>query len=372
MDTPLKSHYFNNLDALRFISFLGVFISHTIIIPSTNSVFLNFCLFLTSVSYFGVPFFFTLSSFLITYRLLSQKRDNGIIVLSAFYKNRILRIWPIYYILVAICFFILPILSTIFHIKSLSLPELAPFLFFYANFYMINNGTAFTSALLILWSISIEEQFYLIWAPVIKFISHKWLDYFIILLFLTSIIFSVHYLYVLNKSSNNLAIHSIYVLQNFCTGAFMAFICIKKQKYFTFHFWHSKLFWITVYIALPVSSFIIKDMILLNTIKSICYSLIIYDQAINVHRMFNAGKFKLINYLGKISYGLYIYHALVIIILQNRFHFFNPIADSTALQNFLETILTFIITCIIAHISYNYIEIKFLRLKSTSLKLSKH
>jgi peptidoglycan/LPS O-acetylase OafA/YrhL len=115
-----------------------------------------------------------------------------------------------------------------------------------------------------------------------------------------------------------------------------------------------------VYIVLPLAYFFVYEPILLNMTKSICYALIIFDQCFNERRLFNAGKFRFLNYLGSISYGLYIYHALVFVVLQKQFGFFT----SGGWTNIAELSVTLIITGLIAHISYKYFEIKFLSLKS--------
>jgi len=359
-----KLTYFSNLDAFRFLSFFGVFLSHTLLIPETTNIAIDFILSVITMNYLGVPFFFTLSSFLITYRLLKEKEKNNSIQLLRFYRNRILRIWPAYFLLVAVCFLVLPFLSNLLHVQSPSLPSIIPFLFFYVNFYIIENGSGFTFALLVLWSISIEEQFYLVWGLVLKFLSKVSVAPVICSLFIISIGFSYYYLYILHKPAHNLAIHSLYVLQNFCTGALIAFICVQKQKAFIFLNTIPAAVLASVYVILPLSYFFIKDIILLNVIKSICYSLIIYDQSFNEKRFFNAGKIAFINYLGKISYGLYLYHALVFVVLQKQFRFFIAGSGPVIWTNLFHTAIAFIVTCVVAHISYRYIESKFLSLKS--------
>src|SRR5438094_3425847 len=98
--------YFKNLDALRFYAFLCIFISHTITLPVSPvypqiiSDFVSELL----VFYLGVPFFFTLSSFLVTYKILEEYRLNNKMQLFRFYLKRGLRIWPVYYLLLLICF----------------------------------------------------------------------------------------------------------------------------------------------------------------------------------------------------------------------------------------------------------------------------
>ena len=362
-DQPSKAIYFNNLDALRFLSFFSVFVAHTWMTPIPDIGVKAFLFSFATLDCLLVPFFFTLSSFLITYRLLMEKENKGSISLLNFYKNRILRIWPAYYLLIIVCFVLIPWISSLLHVQQISLPPIIPFLFFYANFYIIEHGSAFTFGLLILWSISIEEQFYLVWGWFLKFIPAKWITVFITLLFAFSIAFSYYYLFVQHKAATNLSIHSIYILQNFCTGALIAFICVRKKQALSFLQKMPAISFLFAYIILVVSNYYIADMVLRNVIKSICYSLIIYDQAFNEKRLFNAGKFPFVNYLGKISYGLYLYHAIIFVILQKQFHLFNYDGQSFIGMNLFHMLIAFIVTFIVSHISYRYIESKFLKLK---------
>lgn len=269
--------YFFNLDALRFFSFLCVFFNHTIRIPETGSVAVDFILSLFTLKFLGVSFSFTLSSFLITFRLLHTKEKDGTISLRKFYTNRILRIWPIYFLLLVICYILIPAILSLLGIPSLTLPPILPFLFFYANFYMIEHGESFTFALSILWAISIEEQFYIFWGFISKHSKKNHIEIVVFALYLFSIMFSYYYLLVLNKTVNNLLIHSIFILQNFCSGACIAIICFRKNKIFQFMQGLSA-YWISsVYLLLPLTDFLISDKILLNLVRCACYSIIFYD-----------------------------------------------------------------------------------------------
>ena len=87
-----KNEYFPNLDSLRFVSFLLVFISHCFSFlgyqPSNHLV--SKCIYyLTLNGDLGVHFFFVLSGFLITIKLLDEKNESGSIDLFEFYKKRI-------------------------------------------------------------------------------------------------------------------------------------------------------------------------------------------------------------------------------------------------------------------------------------------
>lgn len=355
-----QSIYFKNLDALRFLSFFSVFIAHTLMLPEPNNIIGSLVFSLFTMNWLLASFFFALSSFLITFRLLAEREKKGDIELLQFYKRRIFRLWPVYYILMAFCFLAIPFLSSLFNIQQVTLPPALPFLLFYVNFYVIEHGAAFTFILLVLWTLSVQEQFYIFWGFVLKYFVEKWLPALIILLFIFSVAFSYYYLLVLHKDPLNLAIHSIFLLQNFCIGAITAYICLKKKRAFL---WLQKLpavFFPAIYIVLILSIYFVKDVVLLNVIKSVCYGFILYDQTFNEKRFFNFYRLVFSPYLVKISYGLYAYHAIIFVLLQKQFHLFEYGEHFNIFVNLLHMFLAFMLTFAIAHFSYKYIEIKFL------------
>ena len=100
--------HFPNLDALRFFAFLSVFISHIAVFLSFTPVWFQPIkkLFLIHGD-LGVNFFFVLSGFLISYLLFTERTESGEVSLKGFYKRRILRIWPLYFIVLIIGIFII-------------------------------------------------------------------------------------------------------------------------------------------------------------------------------------------------------------------------------------------------------------------------
>lgn len=121
-------------------------------------------LFLAQIGTLGVNFFFVLSGFLITYLLLSEHGKTRRIDVRAFYIRRALRIWPLYFALVAVMYVARPNMAL-----GASLPPLKYFLTFTANLAEMSNMNLpieqqYTfQALGGLWSVCIEEQFYLAW-----------------------------------------------------------------------------------------------------------------------------------------------------------------------------------------------------------------
>lgn len=155
--------YRPELDALRFFAFALVFVFHAAAsIRGEMSAAGGASAFLASalpVGKFGVDVFFLLSAYLIMDLFVRERERSGTVDVPAFYARRILRIWPLYFL------FVLAMLA-LSAVSPVELPDGAvmPMLLFYGNFWIA--GHEFFSPAGILWSISIEEQFYL-FAPLV-------------------------------------------------------------------------------------------------------------------------------------------------------------------------------------------------------------
>ena len=163
---PVSATYFPGLHALRFLAAMLVVVSHVELMkghrgyPSLAQHPVVY-----ELGRIAVTFFFVLSGFLITYLLLVERERTGTISIRKFYARRVLRIWPLYFLVIVLSFFVLPRVA-LFDIPGLS------------------AGTNFRSTLLLyvlflpqlalsvyppvpyaepLWSIGVEEQFYLLW-----------------------------------------------------------------------------------------------------------------------------------------------------------------------------------------------------------------
>ena len=125
----------------------------------------------TKNGWMGVDLFFVLSGFLITGILLETKGTEK--YFENFYVRRILRIWPLYYALLFFMFVVMRFLSRAEYAKVLETasPWWA-FPLFLQNFLLPAVINA-AGPLAVTWSLAIEEQFYLVWAPVVRFFAAK-------------------------------------------------------------------------------------------------------------------------------------------------------------------------------------------------------
>jgi peptidoglycan/LPS O-acetylase OafA/YrhL len=201
-DSAQDRIYFPELDGLRFLAFLLVFGFHggfpwlaEVITLATLPLFVVAQLFgpdaashaadigpaigraIQSNGWVGVQLFFILSGFLITTLLLREEARFGRVDLKAFWVRRALRIWPLFYLIVGLTFFVLPALDgrirTTDHAEMVR-RHLPWFLGFLGNWSMIVRGPMGDDAITILWSVCAEEQFYVLCPLIVALVGRRW------------------------------------------------------------------------------------------------------------------------------------------------------------------------------------------------------
>lgn len=151
---PQSGIYYRNVDGLRFIAFLLVFIHH--INLNGNQVFGV----LHTNGYIGVELFFVISSFLLTQLLVMEARrsDTGKVSVKRFFMRRVLRIWPLYFGFIAAM-----VLRVAIHGGEVDLTRVISLSTFTENLWTALKGYNTTIPdVSQLWTISLEEQYYLI------------------------------------------------------------------------------------------------------------------------------------------------------------------------------------------------------------------
>ena len=301
--------------------------------------------------------FFVLSGFLIIGLLYDEKREKGKINIKDFYIRRILRLYPVYYLVLSFGFilyhFLLPVLKIPFDVNYHLLEGIAWSVGFLPNVFraLYEPGSVLT----ILWSIGIEEQFYLIIAPLLYLLPIK--NYMKGLLFFTIgylLIFHLETFYFLEKYD---------FLYFFLTSG--GLVAIAHRKGIRLYFQSTILRWIVyiiffMYLMTDVFSFLAPK-IYESVFQVVIFNLLIInlsnDATIDIKNRF-------INYLGKISYGIYMYHMIVVNLVLYVFMKIN-------IQGYLydwQTIILVHIICLVgtffaSHLSYKYFESYFLKKK---------
>ena len=139
---------------------------HFLIFSPMHGAVLSFLSEASGFGWTGVDLFFALSGFLITGILADSRAKEH--YFRTFYARRVLRIFPLYYGFLIVVFFILPIFTTAANVPS----SLRIFFWTYtSNLFFVFNGRETPDIVGHLWTLAIEEQFYLVWPLVIFFAS---------------------------------------------------------------------------------------------------------------------------------------------------------------------------------------------------------
>jgi peptidoglycan/LPS O-acetylase OafA/YrhL len=347
--------YMPQLDGLRAFAVVLVIISHWF----SKDHFLNR---FTDNGALGVTLFFVLSGYLITAILLRNKEsiERGSSLknaLKTFYIRRSLRIFPIYYLLI--------ILLLIFNVAAIQ-KSFSWHFFYLSNFYLWHIGQ-FPGSLSHFWSLAVEEQFYMFWPALIFLVPRSKL----VVAFAGFILFATVFRVMFYSPPNHMGRFLMPAsLDSFCIGGLLAY----GQQYGTS--WYKKLdqnfssvilATTVIFIAYIVVDYKLnspaKDYLLLGAyflIISVLFGLIIMRCSKGINNKF-VGSFlnnRFIIYLGKISYGLYLFHNFI------------PYFYNIPLPKFLSPASLYIVQIIrlvaligLSSLSWLFIEKPILRLK---------
>jgi len=337
------------LNGIRAIAALSVILAHAekfTASVNTKNYFGNF-------GGYGVTIFFTLSGFLITYLMLKELEKETFIDIKKFYIRRILRIWPLYFFY----FFIVMII-----IKFQVSYNVLYYVFFIPNVpfaIQLATGSLATIPLLLpYWSIGVEEQFYLIWPWIIKFSKNikRTLILFCVGYFLLKVALTiVHAPIVLQAILYNTRFSCLSL------GAIGACLFYEKNNYIIIlnNKWIEFSSW--AILALFFTNYLRIFSIINHEIISVVSVVLIFNQINNPNPLISLEN-KFFDYLGKISFGLYVYNLIVIEYL-NKLMLFAHL-EKNYFFIFIFIILSILTSISISHLSYNYFEKYFLKLKS--------
>lgn len=337
-----ESHYFKHLDGVRTIAVLMVIISHWVDRSSDSILHYGGAM--------GVGLFFVLSGFLITHILLNQQADfqTGTSrtrwkILTTFYIRRTLRIFPIYYLYI-----------TILVVLGIGASrEIWIWLYTYAyNFLLFITNNWFSGYVEHLWSLAIEEQFYIIWPTVLLLCPRRY-NYFLVTGFILIGIATKGFLYLQNPATQ----YSKFPICQFDAFGLGALLALIRRHQFNIPnpaWW----MWLSLlgYIFSKWNIFHFHGKSFLGVIVPFysLFSVFLVHLAANEIR--GIGRFFFnhpwVIYLGKISYGLYLYHLCI----PDLTRFLLAKIQVTDLPTIVMWIIYSALTLIISAISWTVIE----------------
>lgn len=324
----------------------------------------------------GVVFFFVLSGFLITYLLLAERDQFGDIAIRKFYLRRLLRIWPLYLMVVLIGFFVLPHISwsyipyqsailspqqshqfwAAFALFILMLPNLA-----YSMFGPFPNiGQS--------WSIGVEEQFYLIWPWFIRKARKPllaMLRFFFGFMTLKIVVLMASRLWDWEALQIFRTFLAMSKLESMAIGAVGAWILFSRREKIL-HFVYTKAVQVASLVTLILVLYFTPAFLenLIHLVISPVFLIIILNVATNPKSIVRM-RGRIFDFLGKISYGIYMYHMMVITFVLHLYMHFAPVRE---IQPWYDHVLIYAlaigITIFVSYLSHRLIESRFIQMKS--------
>jgi len=367
-----KRVYLPGLDALRFFAALAVIVAHIELLKDQLGLQSAYKFMLRlNLGGLGVYFFFVLSGFLITYLLIHEKEKIGKIEIKQFYIRRILRIWPLYFLITVLGLFVLP------HFEMMHIPWLQQF--FDANWrsniilfclMLPNVALAFMPAVPHigqLWSIGVEEQFYLVW-PVLFSKTKSLIKLILIgigLILLVKVLFVLFLKFeVLPTTDFTLGIKKLIAMSKFecmLTGGLGAFV-LKNKKQTWLKILFNKYVLLFTVCLLPFLSYYCPTYLddLIHLPYAVLFLILILNVSSNP-KSFVKLENDVFGFLGKISYGLYMYHMMIIVFviqIAKKFEFeLSPFFNWSIYPAIIG------LSILISWLSFKYFETPFLTLK---------
>ncbi len=344
----IKAAYFSRLDSFRAIAVIMVMLFH--------AGFYSF-----QTGWLGVPMFFVLSGFLITRILINNKKSDQ--YFRAFYSRRVLRIFPIYYLVLFFC------LAWGLATKA-SVSQFGYYFFYLQSFSISSNLQPYFCNTLMghTWSLSVEELFYLFWPAVIFLISEKNLARLCVLLSVFSLGYKLMQVYA---GTEELAFFSLFGnLDALMVGSLLC-LYVGSMSHLEFNRMHRTLLLLLLiatsallalqYFPIDRTSLFLGRVFLSVSAIWLSFFVILFLIAPKSHDHNGNSIFdsSIMKYIGKISYGLYLYHFIIYIFIASFFYHYNIVLDPIVF--FLIKISA---TFLVASVSWHFIEKPLLSLKS--------
>ena len=344
----MKIKYRPEIDALRALAVTSVIIFH--FFPSV-----------LPGGYLGVDIFFIISGYLITNNLIKLDNNNFRSVLKKFYSRRIKRLFPAFFVFLLITTLILPFIF----IKSdfeKYFSSLIAAKTFWANWFFWQDGGYFggrneLKPLLHIWSLSVEEQFYLLYPTFILFSLwiYKKFDlnpiYQVLLITIFSFILWVH-LHNIGGSNPAFFLLPTRVWQ-FGLGGIIALLShaeIFNKKFYRNSIFLSALF--IIFFALNFESFGFKNKVVQVILVSFGAALFIYVNNIKKDKLIIFFVNPMTIWLGKISYSIYLYHWPIAVLI---LYYYIDLSDIPIIIS----IAGIFLSVLLGFLSYKFIETPF-------------
>jgi len=369
--------FFQGLDELRALASLAVVVHHVELYKHRGGIASLYesplAALISNLGEHGVHTFFVLSGFLITYLLLVEKEKYSRIDLAKFYFRRALRIWPVYYLTLFLSFWVVPVVahrvsalqaetyyfSRVVQLQDSFILTLSLFILFLPNLALLLKPPVVGASQA--WSIGVEEQFYLIWPQLVQRLSGSILLCLFVMIAIVYPCAGQLLSLVMPRLGDfaNLAI-KLLPIHLMAIGAFGS----------TVLFQHSR----------PIEG-LLKSKIMfsvasISLVTSLCFKvpatvfaiLVMFVITFVIQEGFRFNlRSRILRRIGVISYGVYMYHSLVMYVCFAAANSVLAISTTSAVYHTVVYLSVLALTLLVSTLSYTFIERPFIEYKKTWL-----
>lgn len=350
--------YWPELDGMRSFAFLLVLISHVGPFPELQffllKPFIHSYNLLVKWGWVGVDLFLALSGFLITHLLLKERRSFGKISFKYFFIRRVLRIWPLYYLMLIIGFFILP-LTNWMGFGYGTLPEnqmlktyLLSFLFFLGNlkfsFIIISVSPVIAS----LWTVCLEEQFYLLWGGFLTLWDNRVKIVATLIILLIGGIITRFFIQRISLSHNSYYYNTLTHMDSLLLGSLCGLLWAQYES----HFKKYGALFLFLALGLLISVGVLtadifqnkRSIVLGMTLISLGCSFFLLS-TLTLHPLRRFFSLRVVAGFGRITYGMYLFHYPILITCSSFIsHYLVHPVPKWAGTFFLTLLMTFLVS----------------------------
>lgn len=367
-----KRLHFKDLDALRFLAFIPIFLFSIFYLTRTETEGVHYELtkILELIKLNSLDFFFFLSAFLLTSQALREYKYFDSFSLQKFWMRRLLRLSPLFLIALLFVFLVHPWILKILKLNSLQVPGVfdyfihPPFRFsIISKEQFIYSSTA--------WTIYMFAQFYLVMGFILRYFHKKILLVSVVFLIAGITTRIVHYLADLPFEFDMLAFLSpagIGLILGWLVRNESPYIAIIKQlrKPILIAIYTLGVLWLTIGYILASGNFFLTAIVPLTT--CVFFSFVVIEQTFGKNSLFKLRKNKVITHLGKISFGMIVYQSILNTLILIGFDSLDFEINSQGTK-ILFAAISFILTWVSADLSYNLLEKPLLRLRREFKKI---
>lgn len=351
-DTYRSCSYFGSLDGLRFLCISAVIFHHSELPKQLGSI-------LAQRGFLGVDFFFVISGFLITTLLLRERDRKGTFSLKGFYTRRMLRILPPYFLVITVV--------GAYYVFVKSSQEAAE-IWIYYYLFLANFLTSDIPTLSPTWSLSVEEQYYLLWPLLLLVTPRRFIPTILIALIALNVAISAGAFSFLGWEPWRTE-HLVFKLPNstyapILIGTLLAIALNHRQAFTTLYkaVGHKAAPVVSAIALIIIVMLVPKDLrgipnLLIHLIMAAFLASVVIREDNILRSPLTLAPVKRI---GEISYGIYLYHLIALDIV-NRIGF-GPLSDSPTFV----LLAYYLVSIILAEISFRFYESWFLRLRHKS------